>query len=96
MTGKKRESARRAPDLTVEADSLIVFEDKPRGGRKTRSAGVVTSYDPGVAALFERRKLAKILEDCLRTAGSIKTKRGTQLVTLLRDARRRIDLIDGK
>lgn len=96
MMGKKRKSARQTTNLTVDGDSLTVFNDKPRGNNKTTSPGVVTSYDPAVTALAERLKLVRILEDCLRTAGSIKTRRGTELVTLLRDARRRIELIDLK
>jgi hypothetical protein len=106
MTVKKRKPTRRAPDLTVQADcGLKVFADKPRGNRQTSSAGIVTYYDPAVVALGERmsrsvaderhlRSVAKILEDCLRTAGSIKSKRGTELVKLLRDARRKVELIE--
>lgn len=97
MRPRKPNPARSKPDLTVEVDvPLCVFMDKPRGKLRTTSEGVVTSYDPAVAALAERRQLALILENCLRTASSIKSKRGTQLVTLLRDARRRVELLDHK
>lgn len=120
MTPKKQKSMRRKPDLTIEADNLTVFKDKPRGGVTETSRGVVTTFDPDLAArrreylqgrgrefglnrkLTEARpsdekhikSLAKILEDCLRTAGSIKSKRGTELVKLLRDARRKVELIE--
>ena len=50
----------------------------------------------GHSAAREPRKerLATLLEDCLRQAESIKSKRGTELVKLLRDARRQVELID--
>lgn len=105
MTGKKRKLNQATPDLTLEAGALTVFTDKPRGGSIATSPGVVKSYDPAVPALAKRGKretteeshiksLAKILENCLRTAESIKEKRGTELVKLLRDARRQVELID--
>ena len=62
MTGKKRKSIRRTPDLTVEGESLTVFMDKPRAGRRTTSEGVVTSYDPAVTALAERVRAAVAAE----------------------------------
>jgi hypothetical protein len=107
MKAKKRKSIRRTPDVTVEGDSLTVFTDKPRGDIAGTSKGVVTSYDPAAAALDAHLKraatekksiqgLARILEDCLRTAGGIKNQRGTELVRLLRNARRQVELIDLK
>ena len=104
MTGKTKKANHRKPDLTVEAGPLSVFMDEPRGDHVTTSPGVVASYDPAVVAFGERMKrdekhlksLAKVLEDCLRTAETIKNKRGTELVKLLRDARRKVELIDLK
>ncbi len=106
MTIKKRKPIRRTPDLTVEGHSLTVFMDKPRGGSAGDSLDeILTSFDPAVAALGKRakrpipetahiRSLARILEDCLRTAETIRNKRGTELMKLLRDARRQVELID--
>ena len=50
----------------------------------------------GHSAAGEPRKerLTTLLDDCLREAESIKSKRGTELVKLLRDARRQVELID--
>jgi hypothetical protein len=103
MTARKQKSTRRPPDLTVEGRSLTVFADTPRGN-VTRESQVVTSYDPSVDEMASRLKaksagkkpimsLAMIIEDCLRTAESIKDKRGLELVKLLRDAQRQVDLI---
>lgn len=106
MTIKKRKPIRRTPDLTVEGHSLTVFMDKPRGGSAGDSPDeILTSFDPAVATLGKNAKrstpdaahlksLVRILEDCLRTAETIRNKRGTELMKLLRDARRQVDLID--
>jgi hypothetical protein len=106
MKTGKRKSARRTPNLTVEAGALTVFTDSLRGEQVTGSSeGIVISYDPAVAALEDRlrrrvadarsvQNLTRILEDCLRTARTIKNKRGTELVHLLRDAKRHVKLMD--
>jgi len=52
MAAKKRKPSR-SPDLTFEVDHFMEFTDKPKGGKKGTSPGVVTSYDPALAALGE-------------------------------------------
>jgi hypothetical protein len=55
MAAKKRKLSPRKPDLTFEVDSFVKFTDKvPDGATTTCAEGVVTSYDPAVAALAER------------------------------------------
>lgn len=124
MTPKKQKPKLRKPDLTFEADSYIEFVDRPRGAPAGNSPGVVTSYDPAVAALGDRLKrgagpkrlsangnsirgtkmdadarevqmhcLSDILDECLQAARTIKNKRAAELVKLLRDARKQIELI---
>src|SRR5690242_13995267 len=101
MNVKKAKSIRRAPDLTVEVNGpLIVFEDKPRS-KASRNSGIIASYDSGVESLTKglKRKagwetVLKKLKACLETAAAIKTKRGTEFVKLLRDARHQVELIE--
>jgi hypothetical protein len=87
MTIKKKNPTARTPDMTVEGDSLVVFTDKPRAGRTATSTGVATRFDPAVAELDN---LARTLDNCLRTARTIKNKRATELVKLLRVAQRQV------
>jgi hypothetical protein len=93
MKTKKPKATRRTADLTVDGASLTVFTDSVRDGRAATSKGVVTSFDPAVAA-FE--SLTRTLEDCLRTAQTIKNKRATELVKLLRVARQQVGALGTK
>jgi hypothetical protein len=93
MKTRKKQATGQKADLTVEGKSLTVFTDSVRDGRATTSKGVVTSFDPAVAA-FE--SLTRTLEDCLRTAQTIKNKRATELVKLLRVARRQVGALGTK
>jgi hypothetical protein len=54
MATKKRKSNPRKPDLTFEVDSFVEFIDKPMSGPAICTPGVVTGYDPAVAALGGR------------------------------------------
>jgi hypothetical protein len=90
MKTRKPKSTGRAPDLTLDGNSLTVFADSIRDGFKATSKGVVTSFDPAVA---EFESLTRTLESCLRTAQTIKNKRATELVRLLRVARRQVETL---
>jgi hypothetical protein len=123
MSGRKRTTARRTPDLTLEIQGLVEFTDKPRGDPVRKPLGkVVTSYDPAVNAVTERMKqkaplqprnglgqnghsgadelriqnVMRLLQECLQSALSIKSKRATELVKLLRVACNQLELVDAK
>jgi hypothetical protein len=93
MKMKNRKSTSRTLNLTVEGKFLTVFADKPRAGAATTAAGVVTSFDPAVAEL---EGLTRTLENCLRTARTIKNRRATELVELLRVAQRQVGALGTK
>lgn len=70
-----------------------MFNDKPKSGEMSTSAGVITSFDPAVA---EFESLTRTLANCLRTARSIKNKQGTELVKMLRVVQRQVGALGTK
>ena len=72
MTAKKGKPNHRTPDLTVEGGPLMVFTDKAKPRVGPPSKGVVTSYDPAVAALSERAKRQSALAVPIKSKGKIR------------------------